>query len=82
MTRYLWFSAFAICGIALYTWIETWAQAHRQTYERLLAELNSCLRHGYPEPCALCELCGFTGTSWPDSITVPSDNGTSIASNN
>ncbi len=36
--RTLWFSAFAICGIAFYVWLETWAQVHRQAYERLLEE--------------------------------------------
>lgn len=36
--RTLYFTAFAICGIAAYLWIETWAQANRQAYERLLEE--------------------------------------------
>ncbi len=36
--RTLWFTAFAICGIAFYVWIETWAQAHREAMERLLEE--------------------------------------------
>lgn len=36
--RYMYFTAFAICGIALYLWIETWAQAHRRAFQRLLEE--------------------------------------------
>lgn len=38
MSRYLWFSAFAICGIAFYVWIETWAHYNREKLEELLAE--------------------------------------------
>ncbi len=75
--RTLYFSAFAICGIAFYVWIETWAQAHRQAHQRLLEELNPCLQHGRNAECELCNTT-FTSTSWPDSITVPNDNGTSI----
>lgn len=56
--RYLWFSAFAICGLAAWAWIETWAHAHREAHQRLLEELNTkipaCLQHGYSEPCGLC----------------------------
>lgn len=70
--RELWFSAFAICGVALYLCIETWAQAHREAHQRILDELNPCLQHGQAVECEECN------TSWPDCITVPSDNGTSI----
>lgn len=73
--RYMYFTAFAICGIAFYVWIETWAQAHREAHQRLLEELNPCLQHGDTKEC---ELCNTTVTSWPDNITVPNDNGTSI----
>ena len=38
MSRYLWISAFAICGLAAWAWIETIAHAHREAMERLLAE--------------------------------------------
>lgn len=77
--RYLWLSVFALCGLALYTWIETWAQAHREAHERLLEELNPCLKHGHTQECEECNI-PFMGTSWPDSITVPNDNGTSLTS--
>lgn len=76
--RYLWFSAFAICGIAFYLWLETWAQAHRQAHERLLEELATDRDFRIEEDTEANLVCIDASTSWPDSITVPNDNGTSI----
>lgn len=77
--RYLWLSAFALCGLAAWAWIETWAQAHREAHQRLLDELNAetC-------PSERCECIPIVNdvTSWPDSITVSDFNGTSITHTN
>jgi hypothetical protein len=84
MTRYLWFSAFAICGIAFYVWIETWAQAHRQAMERLLEEAEESRAFTALSEASFAEdwdnpIEGYSdSTAWPPSITVPNDNGTSI----
>lgn len=94
MNRYLWFSAFAICGIAFYVWIETWAHYNREKLEELLegseksrkpdclcSRDESGLRFDIVCPRHDGEFIVDT-TSWPSSITVPNDNGTSITHTN
>lgn len=78
--RTLYFTAFVICGIAFCVWLETWAQANRQAYERLLEELADtelCTQQGYCGPCEAFHPFPV-GTSWPNSITISNHNGSSI----
>ncbi len=73
MTRYLYFSAFAICGIAFYIWIETWAQAHRQAMERLLEESEE-------SRCATIHYNGSKFIIHPNGSKTAVDNGTTTDS--
>lgn len=82
--KYLYFSAFAICGLTFWLGLETWARAHREAHQRLLEELNTkipaCSLHGYSEPCGLCGI-SYNSTSSTDHFTILETTRTDCSNN-